>query len=274
MGYTMEQYRASAKAIRDRLGDFIPKVAMVLGSGLGYMGDEVEGAVAIDYLDIPNFKASTAPGHKGRLVFGTLEGQRVAVMQGRTHHYEGYSYEEVSYAVRVLRLLGCDTLIATNAAGCVNTSWQAGDLMLITDHIKMFSESPLRGENLPEFGVRFPDASHLYTPRLRELARQTAQELGIPLREGVYFYCYGPQYETPAEVRAARVLGGDAVGMYTAPEVIVAGHCGMEVLGLTLLSNMAAGILDQPLSEQEVLEAGEAAREKFSGLVRACLRKM
>ena len=274
MGYTMEQYRTSAKAIRDRLGDFIPKVAMVLGSGLGYMGDEVEGAVAIDYLDIPNFKASTAPGHKGRLVFGTLEGQRVAVMQGRTHHYEGYSYEKVSYAVRVLRLLGCDTLIVTNAAGCVNTSWQAGDLMLITDHIKMFSESPLRGENLPEFGVRFPDASHLYTPRLRELARQTAQELGIPLREGVYFYCYGPQYETPAEVRAARVLGGDAVGMSTAPEVIVAGHCGMEVLGLTLLSNMAAGILDQPLSEQEVLEAGEAAREKFSGLVRACLRKM
>ena len=274
MGYTMEQYRASAKAIRDRLGDFIPKVAMVLGSGLGYMGDEVEGAVAIDYLDIPNFKASTAPGHKGRLVFGTLEGQRVAVMQGRTHHYEGYSYEEVSYAVRVLRLLGCDTLIATNAAGCVNTSWQAGDLMLITDHIKMFSESPLRGENLPEFGVRFPDASHLYTPRLRELARQTAQELGIPLREGVYFYCYGPQYETPAEVRAARVLGGDAVGMSTAPEVIVAGHCGMEVLGLTLLSNMAAGILDQPLSEQEVLEAGEAAKEKFSGLIRACLRKL
>ncbi|MCH1978372.1 purine-nucleoside phosphorylase [Lawsonibacter sp. OA9] len=274
MSYSMEQYRASARAIRDRLGDFIPKVAMVLGSGLGYMGDEVEGAVAIDYLDIPNFKASTAPGHKGRLVFGTLEGQRVAVMQGRTHHYEGYSYEEVSYAVRVLRLLGCDTLIVTNAAGCVNTSWQAGDLMLITDHIKMFSESPLRGENLPEFGVRFPDASHLYTPRLRELARQTAQELGIPLREGVYFYCYGPQYETPAEVRAARVLGGDAVGMSTAPEVIVAGHCGMEVLGLTLLSNMAAGILDQPLSEQEVLEAGEAAREKFSGLVRACLRKM
>lgn len=274
MGYTMEQYQASAKAIRDRLGDFVPKVAMVLGSGLGYMGDQVEGAVAIDYRDIPNFKASTAPGHKGRLVFGTLEGQRVAVMQGRMHHYEGYSYEEVSYAIRVLRLLGCDTLIVTNAAGCVNTSWQAGDLMLITDHIKMFSESPLRGENLPQFGVRFPDASHLYTPRLQELARRTARELDIPLREGVYFYCYGPQYETPAEVRAARVLGGDAVGMSTAPEVIVAGHCGMEVLGLTLLSNMAAGILDQPLSEQEVLEAGEAAREKFSGLIRACLRKM
>ena len=274
MDYTMDQYRASAQAIRDRLGDFVPKVAMVLGSGLGYLGDEVENAIAIDYQDIPHFKASTAPGHKGRLVFGVLEGQNVAVMQGRMHHYEGYSYEEVSYAVRVLRLLGCGSLIVTNAAGCVNTGWKAGDLMLITDQIKMFSESPLRGENLPGFGVRFPDASHLYTPRLRELARQTAEELGIPLREGVYFYCYGPQYETPAEIRAVRALGGDAVGMSTAPEVIVAGHCGMEVLGLTLLSNMAAGILNQPLSEQEVLDAAAAAREKFSGLVRACLAKL
>ena len=271
---TMEQYQASAKTVRERLGDFVPKVAMVLGSGLGYLGDEVENPIAIDYRDIPHFKASTAPGHKGRLVFGTLEGQKVAVMQGRMHHYEGYSYEEAAYAVRVLRLLGCDTLIVTNAAGCVNTQWKAGELMLITDHIKMFSESPLRGENLPGFGVRFPDASHLYTPRLRELARQMAAEQGIPLREGVYFYCYGPQYETPAEIRAARLLGADAVGMSTAPEVIVAGHCGMEVLGLTLLSNMAAGILDQPLSEQEVLDAAAAAREKFSGLVRACLRKI
>ena len=271
---TMEHYRASAQAVQARLGGFTPKVAMILGSGLGFLGDEVEEPVAIDYRDIPHFKASTAPGHKGRLVFGTLEGQPVAVMQGRMHHYEGYSYEEVSYAVRVLRLLGCDTLIVTNAAGCVNTSWQAGDLMLITDQIKMFSQSPLRGENLPQFGTRFPDASHLYTPRLQELARNTAKELGIPLREGVYFYCYGPQYETPAEIRAARILGGDAVGMSTAPEVIVAGHCGMEVLGLTLLSNMAAGILDQPLSEQEVLDAAGAAQEKFSGLVRACLKKL
>ena len=274
MQYTMEQYRASADAIRAKLGNFVPKVAMVLGSGLGFLGDEVENPIAIDYKDIPHFKASTAPGHKGRLVFGALEGKPVAVMQGRMHHYEGYSYEEVAYAVRVLRLLGCDTLIVTNAAGCVRTEWTTGDLMLITDHIKMFSESPLRGENLPEFGVRFPDASHLYTPRLQALARQTAQELGITLREGVYFYCYGPQYETPAEIRAARVLGGDAVGMSTAPEVIVAGHCGMEVLGVTLLSNMAAGILDQPLSEQEVLDAAAQAREEFSGLIRACLRKM
>lgn len=274
MEFTFAQYQQSAEYIKARLGTFVPKVAMVLGSGLGYLGEQVENPIVVPYGEIPHFKASTAPGHKGQLVFGYLEGRAVAVMQGRMHHYEGYSYEEVSYAVRVLRLLGCDTLIVTNAAGCVRTDWQAGDLMLITDHIKMFSESPLRGENLPEFGVRFPDASHLYTVRLQELARQTAKEQGIELREGVYFYCYGPQYETPAEIRAVRVLGGDAVGMSTAPEVIVAGHCGMEVLGFTLLSNMAAGILDQPLSEQEVLDAGVAAREKFSGLVRACLKKL
>ena len=274
MSYSIQAYEESVRSIRERLEGRSPQVAMILGSGLGDMADAVEGAVAVPYGDIPHFKASTAPGHKGRLVFGTLEGRQVAVMQGRMHHYEGYSYEEVTYAVRVLRLLGCRSLIVTNAAGCVNTQWQAGDLMLITDQIKLFSESPLRGENLPQLGPRFPDASHLYTPRLQQVARQCAQELNIPLREGVYFYCYGPQYETPAEIRAARILGGDAVGMSTAPEAIVAGHCGMEVLGLSLLSNMAAGILDQPLSEEEVLEAGKAAQEKFSALVRACLSRM
>ena len=268
------QYQESADFLRAKLGDFQPKVAMILGSGLGYLGDVVENPIAVPFGEIPYFKESTAPGHKGQLVFGTLAGKPVAVMQGRVHHYEGYSYEEVSYPVRVLRLLGCDTIFVTNAAGGVNHKFKAGDLMLITDQIKIFMESPLRGENLPEFGVRFPDASHLYTVRLQELARRTAREQGIPLREGVYFYCYGPQYETPAEIRAARVLGGDAVGMSTAPEVIVAGHCGMEVLGLTLLSNMAAGILDQPLSEQEVLDAAAAAKDKFSGLIRACLRNM
>ncbi len=274
MQYTFAQYQESADAIGAKIGDFRPEVAMVLGSGLGFLGDVVEDAVAVPYGEIPHFKASTAPGHKGQLVFGLLSGKKVAVMQGRMHHYEGYSYEEVAYAVRVLRLLGCQSLIVTNAAGCVRTDWQAGDLMLITDHIKMFSESPLRGENLPQFGVRFPDASHLYTERLQQLARETAAEQGVTLREGVYFYCYGPQYETPAEIRAARILGGDAVGMSTAPEVIVAGHCGMEVLGFTLLSNMAAGILDQPLSEQEVLDAAAAARETFSTLVLGCLSKM
>ncbi len=274
MHYTYAQYQESAAYIRGKIRSFVPKVAMVLGSGLGFLGDEVENAIRVPYGEIPHFKASTAPGHKGQLVFGTLRGRNVAVMQGRMHHYEGYSYEEVAYAVRVLRLLGCGTLIVTNAAGCINLEWKAGELMLITDHIKFFLESPLRGENLPEFGVRFPDASHLYTPALQELARQTAKELDIPLREGVYMYFPGPQYETPAEIRAARVLGADAAGMSTAPEVITAGHCGMQVLGFTLLSNMAAGILDQPLSEQEVLDAAEACKDKFSRLVLACLERL
>ena len=274
MQYTFAQYQESADFIRAKIGSFAPKVAMVLGSGLGFLGDEVEDPICVSYRDIPHFKASTAPGHKGRLVFGTLRGRNVAVMQGRMHHYEGYSYEEVGYAVRVLRLLGCDTLVVTNAAGGVNLDFQAGDLMLITDHIKIFRESPLRGENLPAFGPRFPDASHLYTPALQEVARTAARDLGIPLREGVYMYFPGPQYETPAEVRFARVAGADAVGMSTAPEVIVAGHCGMQVLGFTLVSNLAAGILDQPLSEQEVLDAAEACKDKFSRLVLACLERI
>ena len=272
MKFTFAQYRQSADALLARLGSFRPEVAMILGSGLGSLGDTVENAIIVPYNEIPHFRVSTAPGHKGQLVFGMLQGSRVAVMQGRMHHYEGYGFEEVSYAVRVLRLLGAETLIVTNAAGCTNTSWNAGELMLITDHIKLFLESPLRGENLPEFGVRFPDASKLYTPELRDVARRAAKALGITLREGVYMYFPGPQYETPAEVRMAQILGADAVGMSTAPEVITAGHCGMRVLGFTLLTNMAAGILDQPLSEEEVLTAAACAKERFSSLILACLQ--
>lgn len=274
MNHTFEQYQESAAAIRARIGDFQPDVAIILGSGLGHTGDMVENAVKVPYGEIPHFKLSTAPGHKGMLVFGRLNGKNVAVMHGRVHHYEGYSYEEVSYAVRVLHLLGCTTLIVTNAAGCINENWKAGELMLISDQIKLFLDSPLRGANIPEFGPRFPDSSHLYTPALRQVARQAAQELGITLREGVYMYFPGPQYETPAEIRFARVAGADAAGMSTAPEVITAAHCGMRVLGLTLLSNMAAGILDQPLSEQEVLDAAMAAREQFTRLILACLERM
>ena len=274
MNFTYAHYQESADFLRAKLGGFQPQVAMVLGSGLGYLGDVVENPIVVPYQDIPHFKHSTAPGHKGQLVFGTLAGKPVAVMQGRMHHYEGYSYEEVAYAVRVLRLLGCQTLFVTNAAGGVNYSFHAGDLMLITDQIKIFLESPLRGENLPEFGPRFPDSSYLYTPALQDLARKQARKLDLDLKEGVYMYFPGPQYETPAEVRLARILGADAVGMSTVPEAIVAGHCGMEVLGFTLVSNMAAGVLPQPLSEQEVLDAAEAAREKFSALVLACLEAL
>lgn len=274
MHYTYAQYEESANYLRGKLNGFVPKVAMVLGSGLGYLGDVVENPIVVPYGEIPHFKHSTAPGHKGQLVFGTLAGKPVAVMQGRMHHYEGYSYEEVSYAVRVLRLLKCDTLFVTNAAGGVNWNFKAGDLMLITDQIKIFMESPLWGENIPEFGVRFPDASYLYTPELQELARKQARRLDIDLKEGVYMYFPGPQYETPAEVRMARILGADAVGMSTAPEVISAGHCGMQVLGFTLVSNMAAGVLPKKLSEEEVLEAAAAARDKFSSLVLACLENL
>ena len=274
MNFTYAHYQESADFLRAKLGGFQPQVAMVLVSGLGYLGDVVENPIVVPYGDIPHFKHSTAPGHKGQLVFGTLAGKPVAVMQGRMHHYEGYSLQEVVYAIRVLRLLGCATLFVTNAAGGVNWKFKAGDLMLITDQIKLFLESPLRGENLPEFGPRFPDSSYLYTPALQDLARKQARKLDLDLKEGVYMYFPGPQYETPAEIRMARNLGADAVGMSTVPEVIVAGHCGMEVLGFTLVSNMAAGVLPQPLSEQEVLDAAEAAREKFSALVLACLEAL
>lgn len=274
MSIPFSHYQESADYLSSRLRGFVPDVAMVLGSGLGFLGDMVEDAIVIPYGDIPHFKVSTAPGHAGQLVCGTLSGKKVAVMQGRMHHYEGYSFEEVSYAVRVLKLAGCSTLIVTNAAGCVNREWNVGDIMLITDHIKFFLESPLRGENLPQFGTRFPDMSRVYTPELREVARQSAAELGLPLREGVYCYFPGPQFETPAEIRAFRALGGDAVGMSTAPEAITAAHAGMSVLGFTLLSNMAAGILDKPLSGEEVNATAEASRGKFSKLILSCLAKM
>ncbi|MGM9537010.1 MAG: purine-nucleoside phosphorylase [Candidatus Onthomonas sp.] len=274
MNFTYAQYEESAAYLRGQIGDFRPEVLMILGSGLGFLADELEQPIRVPYGQIPHFKPSTAPGHKGQFVFGTLEGKPVAVMQGRMHYYEGYSFPEVTYAVRVLRLLGAEKLIVTNAAGCVNKEWAAGSLMLITDHIKLCLESPLRGENLPEFGPRFPDASTVYTPEYQQIARTAAAELGIPLQEGVYCYLPGPQYETPAEIRAVRTLGADAVGMSTVPEAIVARHCGMKILGLSLLTNMAAGILDQPLSEEEVLEAAAAASQRFSRLVRRCLAQL
>lgn len=274
MSHPFSHYQESADYLKTQLGDFVPQIALILGSGLGDLAQEVAQPVTVPYAAIPHFPRSTAPGHAGQLVFGTLSGKRVAVMQGRVHHYEGYSYEDVAYGVRVLRLLGCESLLVTNAAGCVHQDWNAGDIMLICDQIKLGGESPLRGENLPQFGVRFPDASTLYTPHLQQVARDVAKGLGTPLREGVYYYSFGPQYETPAEIRAIRTLGGDAVGMSTAPEVIVAAHCGMQVLGFSLLSNMAAGMLPQPLSEEEVLEAGKAARHRFAPLVLGCLERM
>ena len=213
-------------------------------------------------------KRSTAPDHAGRFVFGRLAGQDVAVMQGRLHTYEGWSFEDVSYPVRVLRLLGAETLVVTNAAGAVNTAFSAGDIMLISDHIKLFGVSPLCGPNLEEFGPRFPDMSHVYTPRLQDTAREAAEELSIPLRQGVYMYFPGPQYETPAEVRAARVLGADAVGMSTVTEALTAAHCGMPVLALSVLSMFLAGVLDGPLTTEEVDETSKTIASRFSAYMK------
>ena len=269
-----EHYEQSAAYLRAQLGDFRPEVLIILGSGLGELAEQAEVPIAVPYGEIPHFRHSTAPGHKGRFVFGTLGGKAVALMQGRMHLYEGYTPEEVVYAVRVCRLLGAQTLLVTNACGAINRDWHAGELMLISDHIQLFPFSPLRGENLAEFGTRFPDVSHVYTPALRALAKDCAAGLGITLREGVYMFFLGPQYETPAEIRAARVLGADAAGMSTVPEAVAAAHCGMRVLGVSLLTNMAAGVLDQPLTEAEVFETAALARHDFTALILACLEKL
>ncbi len=272
LGYA--QYQESARVLEARLGGFRPRVLLILGSGLGFLGDAVESPVVVPYADVPHMRRSTAPDHKGQFVFGRLSGQNAAVMQGRLHTYEGWSMEEAAYPVRLARLLGAETLVVTNAAGAVNTAFTPGDIMLITDHIKLFAGSPLTGPNIEAFGPRFPDMSHVYTPALQDLARQSAGELGLTLRQGVYMYFPGPQFETPAEVRTARLLGADAVGMSTVPEAIAAAHCGMQVLGFTLCTNMAAGVLQQTLSGLEVLEAAEAAAPRFSALVKACLERI
>ncbi len=272
--YTYRQYEESAQVLREKLGAFRPRCLLILGSGLGALGDQVEDAIAVPYEQVPHMKRSTAPDHKGRFVFGRLAGQDVAVMQGRLHTYEGWSFADVSYPIRVLRLLGAETLLVTNAAGAVNKDFSVGDIMLITDHIKLFGVSPLCGPNVEEFGPRFPDMSHVYAPALQAAAAEAAEQLHIPLRRGVYMYFPGPQYETPAEVRLARLLGADAVGMSTVPEAIVAAHCGMQVLGFTLCTNMAAGVLDQPLSGEEVIAAGAEAAPRFSALVKACLARL
>ncbi len=247
---------------------------LILGSGLGVLADLIEAAVVLKYEDIPHFPVSTVEGHAGELISGTIQGKSVILMKGRFHGYEGYGPETVSFPVRVMKQLGVHTLVVTNAAGGVNTGYEVGDLMLIKDHINMTSRNPLIGPNLSELGVRFPDMSEAYSRRLRELAHQVAYEQDIRLQEGVYFGLSGPSYETPAEIRMIRILGGDAVGMSTVPEVIVARHAGLEVLGFSCISNMAAGILDQPLSHEEVMETTEKVRQKFLNLLLGIISRL
>ena len=267
-------YVESAEYIRSKIGDFVPQVLMVLGSGLGYLAEEVEHPVWIPYGEIPHFRQSTAPDHAGRFAVGMLAGVPVMVMQGRLHYYEGYTSQEVAYPVRVAKLLGVHSVVLTNAAGGVDLDYKVGDLMLMEDHIKFFDPDPLVGENLPEFGPRFCDMSFTYTPDYRAVAKEKAKELGIRLQEGVYFYCIGPQFETPAEIRAIRTLGANAVGMSTVHEAIAASHCGMKVLGVSLITNMAAGILQQKIDGAEVTAVANASKAQFSALLLACLPEL
>ncbi|NEU30823.1 purine-nucleoside phosphorylase [bacterium LRH843] len=265
--------KQTVTSIQEKINQ-VPLVGLILGSGLGVLADEIDDPVAIPYEDIPYFPVSTVAGHAGRLVCGLLEGTYVVVMQGRFHFYEGYGMAEVTFPVRVMKELGIKQLIVTNAAGGVNESFKPGDLMIIKDHINNMNQNPLIGPNDDELGVRFPDMSSAYSKKLGELAKERAEKLDIHLQEGIYVGNTGPCYETPAEVRMIRELGGDAVGMSTVPEVIIARHAGIEVIGISCISNMAAGILPEPLDHKEVIETTERVKSQFLALVKAIIKEL
>lgn len=269
----MEKINSAANYIKSKAGD-IPEIAIILGSGLNNLAELFENKTIIDYKDIPGFPISTVVGHKGRFVIGELSGKRVLAMQGRFHFYEGNPMEDVVLPVRVMKILGIKQLIVTNAAGAVNKEFSAGNLMLITDHINFLGTNPLIGKNYDEFGTRFPDMSDAYYKEGRKMVKELAKTLSIDLKEGVYCAFTGPTYETPAEVKMARIMGADAVGMSTVPEVIVANHAGIKVIGISCLTNMAAGILDQPLCHSEVVEASNQASTNFEKLVAAIVEKL
>ena len=251
-----------------------PTVALVLGSGLGDYAEALEDAVKLPYSEIPGFPRSTVAGHAGMWCCGTLYGKRVVMMQGRFHYYEGYGMKDVTLPVRVMQKIGVKTLIVTNAAGGVNLGYHPGELMVIGDIFSMTAQNPLIGPNLDAFGPRFPDMSCAFDKELRALAHECANEQGFALREGVYAQMTGPTYETPAEIRMLRTLGADAVGMSTVPEVIVARHGGMRVLGISCITNMAAGILDQPLNHAEVTETANRVKGQFRNLLDRIIEKM
>ncbi len=246
---------------------FTPKVALVLGSGLGDYAEDIKITATLDYHDIEGFPVSTIPGHKGRFVFGYVEETPVVIMQGRVHFYEGYSIQDVVLPIRLMKLMGAEVLFLTNAAGGVNFDFHAGDLMLMKDHISMFVPSPLIGANLDELGVRFPDMSDIYDRELRDMIKNLARDLESPLQEGIYIQLTGPAYESPAEVQMCRILGGDAVGMSTACEALAANHMGMKICGISCISNLACGMTDQPLSHKEVQEAADKVAPRFKKLV-------
>lgn len=265
----LEKISTAADEIRKRLpDDFKPKLALVLGSGLGAFADQIDVIAEISYGEISGMPVSTVEGHKGRFVFGYCGKAPVVLMQGRVHYYEGYTMEEVVRPIRIMRMLGAGYLFLTNASGGINTNFKAGDLMLITDQISSFVPSPLIGGNVPELGARFPDMSEIYSKRLRGIITGEAVKAGILIQEGIYCQFTGPNYESPAEVRLAGILGADAVGMSTACEAIAANHCGFEICGISCISNLACGLSDTPLSHAEVQENADKTAPLFTALVK------
>ncbi len=260
--------RETVTAIADRHSR-APALGLILGSGLGAYADTFKNRTVIPFQELPHFPQSRVVGHSGNLVLGEADGVPAVALQGRVHYYQGYSIAEVAYPARVLACLGIRQLIVTNAAGGINTSFKPGELMLITDHINLMGANPLMGENIDALGPRFPDMSEAYSKSMREIALGAGKEMGITLQQGVYIGLAGPSYETPAEIRMCRILGADAVGMSTVPEVIVAAHMGIPVLGISCITNMAAGILPQKLTHQEVIETTERVKERFIALLKA-----
>ena len=259
--------------IREKIGNFQPEIGIILGSGLGDFADSFE-SIVIPYNDIPNFEKSNVQGHKGQLVFAEVNGKKVVMMQGRYHFYEGYSMQTVTYPVKVMKKLGVKTLIITNAAGAVTEEFKPGDLMFITDHINFMGTNPLIGKNDETLGTRFPDMSEVYSKELINKAETIAKELNISYQKGIYVATTGPSYETPAEIKMYRLLGGNAVGMSTAPEAIVANYCGIKVLGISCLTNYAAGVTDNPLNHQEVIETANKVKESFKNLLSRFIKQI
>jgi purine-nucleoside phosphorylase len=268
----MDSIREAVAFIRGK-SSLQPQTGVILGSGLGNVVDAVDVEVAIPYGEIPGARASTVMGHQGRLILGRAKGTPVAVMQGRVHFYEGYEMDEVTFLTRVLGQLGIRKLVVTNAAGGINTEFKSGDLMLISDHINFMGVNPLRGPNVDDLGLRFPDMSDAYAEALRGIAKEVAAAQNLEVKEGVYLGLSGPTYETPAEIRAFRILGADAVGMSTVPEVIAASHMQIPVLGISCITNMAAGILKQKLSHVEVMDTTTRVQKEFTGLVLGILER-
>lgn len=268
-----EKLQNCLKCIRKRT-DFVPKVALVLGSGLGDFANNIDVECVIPYSEIENFPVSSVLGHAGNYIFGTLNGVKIVCMQGRVHYYEGYSVQEVVMPIRLMGLMGAEILFLTNASGGINRNFSAGDFMMITDHISSFAPNPLIGQNIEELGTRFPDMSHIYRPELCEIIENTAKEDNIPLKKGVYVQTTGPSFESPAEIRMMQTLGADAVGMSTVVEAIAANHMGMKVCGISCVCNLAAGISPNPLTHEEVQAAASKAAPLFKQLLTDSISKM